>query len=160
MADNEVKFASGGTSSKQPRFELIPYTALIRAALRFELGIENRPDGSSWNALSENYQRCLEDKAFILARAAHTAQHAMKLKAILAGEIPDDGDDHAGAILWGGCFLACATEKSIQPKNCSACGGTGKKHALYATPTDTEPRWLPTSENCPACHGTGKQRRT
>jgi len=111
VPDNEVKFSGGGTGSKQPRLELIPYIALIRAALRFELGIANRRDGSSWNALSKNFQTAVRDKKFILARAAHTAQHALKLKAILAGEIPDDGDDHAGAILWGGCFLACATEK-------------------------------------------------
>lgn len=109
MADNEVKFSGGGSSSKEPALELIPYEALLRMARRFELGIERRPDGSSWNALSENFVACCLDKKFVMNRAAHGAQHAMKLKAIMAGEIADDGDDHAGAILWCGAFLACAT---------------------------------------------------
>jgi hypothetical protein len=138
MADNEVKFASGGTGSKEPRLELIPYEALIRMAKRFELGIERRPDGSAWNALSENFHRCLTDKPFILARAAHTAQHAMKLKAILAGEMEDDGDDHAGAVLWGGAFLACATkltQKEPVPTAwvCPKCGLFFKTEVEFKT---------------------------
>lgn len=110
MPDNDVRFSGGGSSSNAPRLELIPFEALVRAARRFELGIANRPDGSAWNAISDNREACLKDREFLINRAAHVALHAMKLKAILSGELPDDGDDHAGAILWGGCFLACATE--------------------------------------------------
>jgi hypothetical protein len=105
----EVQFASGGTSSKTPRFELIPYLALVYMARRFELGIANRPDGSAWNALSANFHTCPQDREFVLNRLGHVADHANKLKAILAGEMADDGDDHAGAILWGGAFAACAS---------------------------------------------------
>jgi hypothetical protein len=112
MKEQEVKFAGGGSSSKTPRLELIPLESLVRAARRFELGIANRSDGTAWNALSPNFKSCLEDREFVIDRAAHVALHAMKLKAILSGEIPDDGDDHAGAILWAGCFLACATRSA------------------------------------------------
>lgn len=143
--DNQVKFTSGGTSSKAPRFELIPYVALLCMVRRFELGITNRPDGSAWNALSPNHQQCIQDKEFVINRAGHVADHAMKLKAILTGEMPDDGDDHAGAILWGGAFLACATAALAKPqKNCSACGGTGAVDNANIAGA------------CPACKGTGK----
>lgn len=148
MPDNEVKFSGGGTGSKQPRLELIPYIALLRAAARFELGIANRPDGSAWNALSSNFRTCLADQKFILSRASHAAQHAMKLKAILAGEIADDGDDHAGAILWAGCFLACATDPSLVAPRCSACGGDGKLHTNKKEADQSD-------SDCPACRGTG-----
>jgi hypothetical protein len=152
MPDNEVKFPGGGTGSKQPRLELIPYIALIRGAARFELGIANRPDGTAWNALSTNFRTAAEDQEFMLSRAAHTAQHAMKLKAILAGEISDDGDDHAGAVFWGACFLICATEflaEKRQIRKCSACGGTGKSGEWIGT------NWMLSETPCPACHGSG-----
>jgi hypothetical protein len=72
MPDNEVKFTSGGTGSKQPRLELIPYVALTRGAARFERGIVTRPDGTAWNALSPNFHDCPKDREMVLSRAAHT----------------------------------------------------------------------------------------
>lgn len=93
--------------SKIPGLELIPRCALVRLAARFELGVENYQE-KAWNALSPN-QECLGDKGMQIARAAHLMDHASKLIAILSGQIPDDGDDHTGAILWAGAFLAsCA----------------------------------------------------
>ncbi len=92
--------------SKVPRLELIPRIALVSLAQRFELGIENYKD-QAWNALSAN-QEALDDRAMAIARAGHVIDHASKLIAILTGEILDDGDDHAGAILWGGAFLAAS----------------------------------------------------
>ncbi len=143
----EEQFLANGTfaSSKQPRLELIPYEAEVRFARRFELGIERKGD-KAWNALSrERNWVALTDKATVLERCGHVIHHARRLTAILSGEIQDDGDDHAAAIGWGACFLACATAALKQQKNCSACGGTG-------TWTDK------TTDPCPACQGSGKER--
>ena len=87
----EVSYGSA-SSSKMPPFKLLPYAALLRIIRRFELGIERKGD-KAWNALSKN-QDCLTNLDFVIERCGHAAHHAMKLKAILAGEIPDDGDDH------------------------------------------------------------------
>lgn len=104
----EISFADGTfKSSKQPNFKYIPYHSLVRLAARFDLGIE-RKKGAAWNALSKN-QSALVDLEVVIERCSHAAHHAMKLKAILAGEIPDDGDDHAAAIMWSGSFLCEAT---------------------------------------------------
>lgn len=97
----EKRYSKG---SKIPRLELIPREALVRLAARFELGVVNYQD-KAWNGLSPN-QECLADQEMAIARAAHVLDHASKLIAILSGQIPDDGDDHAGAILWAGAFLA------------------------------------------------------
>lgn len=142
----KVKFPSGGTSSPAPRLELIPREALVRLASRFQLGIDNRPDGSAWHALSPNFTKPLTDKPFLLNRIGHAIDHLSKLHAILTGQMADDGDDHAGAVGWAFCFLACATAELAKPKkNCSACGGSGS----IETRSDCSDR------RCPACKGTG-----
>jgi hypothetical protein len=102
------KEKSYSKGSSIPRLELIPREALIRLAGRFELGVKNYQD-KAWNALSPN-QECLSDRDMAIARAAHALDHASKLIAILSGQMPDDGDDHAGAILWAGSFLAMASD--------------------------------------------------
>lgn len=138
----EIPFASGVSSSKVPRLELMPYEALVRTAARYEAGIERKGD-AAWNALSKN-QECLTDRAFIMARLGHVLHHASRLQAKLLGYIPDDGDDDAAAIAWAGQFLCCATAalaKQTALKNCSACGGVGHIEEIGA---------------CPACKGTGK----
>lgn len=98
----KVTFPSGVTSSKIPRFDLIPRNALIGLAGRFELGEETHKE-NTWNASTS--QDCLTDKAFILARAGHAIDHAFKLIAKLHGRLPDNGDDDASAIAWAGIFL-------------------------------------------------------
>jgi hypothetical protein len=96
----------------------------------------------------------LRDKAFAIERAAHAAHHAMKLKAILSGEIPDDGDDHAAALGWSAmflCMVGVALEKAAMERlpNCSACGGSGSyKKALVSGEVQ--------EKICPACKGSGK----
>jgi len=104
-----VKFSGGkGSSSAQPRFELVPTEALVRLVERFELGIERRPDGSAWNALSGN-QEVLVDRDFILNRIGHLIGHALRLRDKVSTGKPL-GDDDAGAIIWAGAFLCCATK--------------------------------------------------
>lgn len=89
--------------SKQPRYDLIPYNSLKALADRFELG-ENKYKDKSWNA-NKNHLALLDDD-WIYARAAHVVQHALLYMAKMRGEIPDNGDDDAGAIMWGGTVLS------------------------------------------------------
>lgn len=103
------KFSSGATSSKIPRFDLIPYRALCRLARRFELGLERHKDGA-WNQRAS--QKPTVDREFVIQRAAHAMHHAAKLIAKMEGRIPDDGDDDAAAIMWSGAFLCEATESA------------------------------------------------
>jgi hypothetical protein len=109
MKPEGVVFKSGAASSKIPRLDLIPRKALLRVAGRFELGLERHGE-RSWNAASS--QACLEDREFLIYRAAHVIDHALKLIAKLRGQLPDDGDDDAAAIAWGGICLCEATEQT------------------------------------------------
>lgn len=153
----EVDFAGGKVaSSKIPGFKYFPFGALVRIAKRFELGIE-RYGGYAWNAISKN-QDCKKDIDFVLERCGHAMHHAAKLKAILSGEIPDDGDDHAAALGWAAMFLCEATDALAVPKlNCSACGGVGKV-TLARSKQDLAEDIKSKTGDCPACKGTGKSR--
>lgn len=108
----EETFASGIKSSKVPRLELIPSTALWEMARTFELGIERKGEDGAWNALSPN-QSCLTEQRFIMNRLGHLINHALHLKAVLSGEIEDDGAARLdpGAIMWAGAFLHCVLQK-------------------------------------------------
>jgi len=128
-AESKVSFPSGATSSRIPRYDLIPYAALIRVAGRFALGEVNHGP-KSWNALSS--QAALEDREFIIARAAHVIHHAYKLIAKLSGQLPEDDDDDAAAIAWGGVFLCEATKNklkdAINEMKCVNCGHIESDH--------------------------------
>ena len=89
-------------SSKKPKLELIPYPALVALAERFELGQANY-GSKAWNALSS--QVGLEDKEWLKGRISHVIHHAYLYLQKLEGIIPDDGDDDAAAIMWGGACL-------------------------------------------------------
>ena len=108
-----VKLAGGTfTSSKIPRFELIPRRPLVRLAGRMELGLERHKE-KAWNGLTPNHP-AMSDKDAIIARASHAIDHASKLIAILTGQAPDDGDDHASAIMWAGTFLCESKEMEMR----------------------------------------------
>jgi len=104
------KFSDGKVSStKVPEYRYIPTEALNRLALRFSAGVERRPDGTAWNACSEN-QECLTNVAFVLNRLEHAIGHCLSLRdKILRGEPMSGPEDDAGAIIWSGAFLCCAT---------------------------------------------------
>lgn len=104
----KVLFQSGAASSKIPRWDLIPPAALRRLAKRFELGLEKHGD-RSWNARSK--QDALQDREWVIARASHAIDHALKFLEKYASGKPDDGDDDASAIAWAGICLMMATEK-------------------------------------------------
>lgn len=156
----EIPMAGGKvSSSKAPRIDLIPTEPIYRLAKRFEVGVERKKE-MAWNALTPN-QEVLRDQEFILSRITHVITHALKLrdKIIDGAAIGTDGDDDdAGAIIWGGAFLCCASAAMRVPQlNCSACGGTG---LIYANQSAEEINLLGKTldSKCPACHGTGKSR--
>jgi hypothetical protein len=106
---DQVLMAGGrAASSKIPHFHLIPTVALERLAERCELG-ERRKPGKAWNATSAN-QEVLLDREWLIERLSHVIYHAMKLRDKLVAGTPVDGDDDAGAIMWGGMFAICATD--------------------------------------------------
>lgn len=100
-----VDLAGGkGSSSKIPRFDLIPRSALVKLANRLELGLERHKE-KSWNAQSANKFEVENSPDFVIARVAHVIDHATKMMDKLLGLSPIDGDDDASAIMWGGTFL-------------------------------------------------------
>jgi hypothetical protein len=112
VTQETVSFTGGAVSSRIPRYDLIPRGALKRVADRFELGLQKHGE-RAWNARTAN-QQCLEDKEFLIARAAHAIDHALKLIAKLEGLSPADGDDDAAAIAWAGICL-CEGTKMLPP---------------------------------------------
>lgn len=97
-----VEYSCGAKSSRVPRFDLIPYEALARLAGRFERGAARYG--------TDNWRKGTVDPDYVRERAAHVIHHTMRLIGKLDGRIPDDGDDDAAAIMWGGAFLCEATE--------------------------------------------------
>ena len=93
--------------TKVPRFDLIPRQALESLAARFELGLANYGE-LAWNAArdKEGFDAAVNDPAFVEARLNHVIDHATKALAKLRGHLPEDGDDDAGAIMFGGAVLA------------------------------------------------------
>jgi hypothetical protein len=96
--------ASGATSSHVPlRYDLIPRSLLEVAALRYTEGARIHGE--------RGYQRGLTDRAFILNRINHIAEHWNKL--FHRNEIQDQVEsavDHLGAIIWGIGFLCEVAE--------------------------------------------------
>ncbi len=115
LSEEKVIFKGGASSSKIPRFDLIPRQALVRLAKRYELGIEKHGE-NAWNIGNEN-QAPLDDKEWIIARLAHVIDHATKAIDKIRGHAPIDEDDDAAAIMWGGSVLVAATERWAKQKN-------------------------------------------
>lgn len=111
--DEQVPMSGGKVlSSHIPRWELIPTVAIDCLADRFAAGIERKGD-KSWNAIATN-QDAIMYKKFLLDRCAHIARHAMLLRdKLLLGDIDPSDDDDAGAILFGGALMACATRRML-----------------------------------------------
>lgn len=95
----------GASSSYCPEFHRIPLSALYSLAERFKLGEELRKGKGSWNAVSPLRESALTQE-WVRARLEHVVKHAMIALGKWEGAIPDDGDDDAGAILFGGAVLA------------------------------------------------------
>jgi hypothetical protein len=100
--DDIVVHACGASSSVVPRFNLIPLSSLLRLTKRYELGSVKHGDF--------NWKKGLRNRDYTIDRANHVIHHALKLIAKIQGFIPDDGDDDAAAIAWGGMFLCEAID--------------------------------------------------
>jgi hypothetical protein len=102
LADGKLK------SSKIPALHLIPYQATVRLAARFEAGQSKYGEDAANITNPEKWAAAISSREFVIHRIAHAEFHLRKLSAILTGQIPDDGDDHAGAVIWGSAFLCAA----------------------------------------------------
>lgn len=101
----EVKEFSGVTSTKIPRFELIPFFTLCLFAGAFEEGIRKKNEGA-WNALNAHLEDALKDKLFVVERLSHVIKHCYKaIGKVMEGK-EWEGEEDAGAIMFGGSVLA------------------------------------------------------
>jgi len=117
MTDQKVDFGSL-TSTKIPRFGLIPREALIALANTFEQGQLLHKD-KAWNSLSHNRDD-LSIK-FVAYRLEHAIDHAYKalLQLKLEKCYYDDKDSlsrHAGALMFAGAVLACFVVSAPESK--------------------------------------------
>ena len=101
VTKNATAPAKKPVSSYCPPFNLIPLSALVCLAKRYELGAK-KYGPHSW---IDNMDRIGVE--YVIERLNHTVYHCLKLISKLENRIPWDGDDDASAILWGG---ACAAE--------------------------------------------------
>lgn len=93
-----VRTSCGATASRKPRFDLIPLGGLTAVADRFELGLEKHS--------KNNWRKGIGDRDWCIARLNHVINHALTMIGKLEGQLPDDGDDDAGAIAWGGIIVS------------------------------------------------------
>lgn len=105
MGSEPVRRFGKVTSTKLARLELIPKSALIALADRFELGIERKGEGA-WNAASQANEEVLQDKAFVIERLSHCIHHCYDAIKKLVLDCPNEGEEDAGAILFAGAVLA------------------------------------------------------
>ena len=100
---------SGAKSSeRQPRYDLIPATALRRVVRRFELGAEKHGEG--------NWKKGIGDPAWLLDRVNHAITHLYKVaEEIKAGY--RDKDDNAAAVAWAGLILSEGLERICEDDN-------------------------------------------
>jgi hypothetical protein len=104
-----ITLQCGATATQSPAFHLIPMQALIHLAKRFSLGaIRHEPFGWMRGLVGKPPlpPKPTPEVEYMLERSNHVIHHALKFQAKLQGLIPDDGDDDAGAIAWGGVVLS------------------------------------------------------
>lgn len=111
----EQPFAGGASSSRKPRYTLIPHDAILRLIAVMEKGIERKGD-RAWNALSNN-QACLLDEQFIISRIEHVINHAYSLLRRIRSKdwVGLDTHDDPAAIMWSGMFF-CEVTRAMQAK--------------------------------------------
>lgn len=97
-----VNTVCGAKTSSGPRLDLIPRRSLERLAARFEKG--------TLRYGKDNWRKGLSDPSYVTERLAHTIAHCYRLIDKLEGRLPEDGEDDASAIMWGGAFACEATE--------------------------------------------------
>jgi len=104
-----VTLQCGATASEAPEFHYIPIQALIRLAKRFADGAKKHEPFGWMRGLVGRPSlppRPSPEVEYMLARSNHVIFHALKFQAKLQGLLPQDGDDDAAAIMWGGAVLS------------------------------------------------------
>ena len=104
MKDDRTTHNGVGTSHC-PDFSQIPLEALVSLARRYELGAKKHG--------KDNWRPGIKDKSYCIERLNHVINHAFTLIGKLEGRIENDGDDDAGAILWGGALAVLATKEHL-----------------------------------------------
>jgi hypothetical protein len=100
-----LKHKSGALSSREPRMDLIPYSALVRLSRRYEKGLRRYG--------KDNWRNGLTSPSYVVERLSHTINHCYHLIDQIEGRRPWGDDDHAAAIMWGGAFAVAATEPGV-----------------------------------------------
>jgi hypothetical protein len=107
--DDLHAFTSGAKSSgKLPRYDLIPFDVFIqRLAARYQLGAEKYGDDNWMKGIAKL------DREFILDRANHMLEHAMRAVTNLRYQLDYNtgsgriDDDDFAAVIWGAiCCMA------------------------------------------------------
>lgn len=105
-----VPVAGGATNTPCPGFHRIPFVALVALAERFEVGEIKRAGKGCWNSAIPGSDAMLTQE-FVVERLNHVIKHALVALGKLHGTIPFNGDDDAGAIMFGGATLAAWNAK-------------------------------------------------
>ena len=105
LAEEVITHPGGASSTRKPRYALVPKVALEELVARFELGETKYKGRGCWNALSENRETALTTE-WVTARLEHVINHALTAIGKIHGSIPEDRDSDAGGILFGGAALA------------------------------------------------------
>lgn len=111
----QIEVFTSASSSKKPRFDLIPYPCLVALANVFELGLERHKE-LAWNALSPNVKTALDDDAWVRSRISHIISHAYSYLREREGlidleEYDKNKEDDGAAIMFGGCVLVEALRR-------------------------------------------------
>jgi hypothetical protein len=96
----QVRDIHGIKSTKLPQLDLLPKAALVALANRMELGIARKGIDGVWNHRKET------SVEFAIERLSHVIHHAYDAIDKLKRGVPFEGEDDAGAILFGGAVLA------------------------------------------------------
>lgn len=124
MKEEKVTLAGGhATSTIGVKFGRIPRQALVSLANRLDVGVE-RHGVMSWNGQSENFNEVNASLDWALERLGHVIDHSYAAIEKLMGLREWDGEDDAGAILFGGAVLACSKhwEEPAQSKDAETVG--------------------------------------
>jgi hypothetical protein len=125
---------SGATSSAlKPEYRLVPFAAIKRIGQRLTDGAKKHGEG--------NWEKALDDRAFMMDRANHLIEHAYRaINKLQRGIFTDDDDDDLGGVGANLAFLIGYQEhqrnlleiasktaenppaKKLEPLVCDSCG--------------------------------------
>jgi len=104
-----ITLACGATASVAPQFQYLPLNAILKMCKRFADGAKkHEPFGWMRGLVGRPPLPPIPspEMEYALERANHVIYHTLKYQRKLQGLLPDDGDDDAAAIMWGGSVLS------------------------------------------------------